>query len=405
MSAPPAGNVPVSAPPPVSGAPGGYQGGYPAGAPVSPGFGDAEATQRIRPMTPPPAPQGYQGAPPVAPQHGYQQGYAPVQPPRAVPPPPVQQVYQSPSATRMDYAPPLPREEPLPPPSRQRSVAIPVLIGILVLALALAGYVVYDEVGNKKNNVGQQPTTSTSMSAGPSSSASGNVLEIPVRAREDRPSWLPPSWKLYTQRGLHELWHSQDESEGGRCDASDSELHVVTARQGLTGCTLKDPLNVSMTDVGIETKVHRQSGCAGIWARTGDKGYTVGVCDGVIRLHALGDFAPSQDNELASWPVKITGDPYVALVVIGIEVSVYVNGTKLGSKTHDLIKKGRVNLGAFTSADPADVTFSEVRVWQPQSNSGGGGNPGTSPSPSRSGWSNSPTPTPTWKPTQTRSST
>lgn len=403
MSGPPAGNMPVSAPPPVSGAPGGYQGGYPAGAPVSPGFGDAQATQRIRPMTPPPAPQGYRGAPPAGPQQGYQQGHAPVQPPRAVPPPPVQQVYQSPSATRMDYAPPLPREEP-PPPSRQRNVAIPVLIGILVLALALAGYVVYDEVGNKKDDVGQQPGTSTSTSTGPSSSTSGGVLEIPVRPREDRPSWLPGNWKLFPQRGLDELWLSQAESEGGRCDATDSDLHVVTERQGLTGCTLKDPLNVSMADVGIETKVHRQNGCAGIWARTGDKGYTVGVCDGVVRLHALGDFAPSQDNELASWPVKITGDPYVALVVIGTEVSVYVNGTKLGSKIHDLIKRGRVNLGAFTSTDPADVTFSEVRVWQPPSNSGGG-NPTTAPSPSKSGWSNSPTPTWTPKPTQSRTST
>jgi hypothetical protein len=151
-------------------------------------------------------------------------------------------------------------------------------------------------------------------------------------------------------------------------------------------------------------KVHRQNGCAGIWARTGDRGYTVGVCDGVIRLYALGDNAPSQDNELASWPVKIEGDPYVTLVAIGTEISVWVNGTKLGSKTHDLIKRGKVNLGAFTAADPADVTFSEVRVWQPPSSSGGG-NQSTSPSPSKSGWSNPPSTTPTPKPTSTKSST
>ncbi|WP_327008984.1 Hsp70 family protein [Dactylosporangium sp. NBC_01737] len=406
MSAPPASNAPVSAPPPVSGGP-----GYPAGAPVSPGFGDAEATQRIRPMTPPAGPQAHRGAPQAGHQQAYQQGHAPVQPPqppRFVPPPqqlpPQQPAYVSPSLTPMNYAPPIPREEPLPPPAPRRSVAIPFLVGILVLALALAGYVVYKEVGNKTDNTaGQDPSTSTTTASGPTPTSTSQVLEIPARPREDRPSWLPSNWKLFQQRGLHELWVTQDESEGGRCDATDSALHVVTDRQGLTGCTLKDPLNVSMADVGIEAKVHRESGCAGIWARTGDKGYTVGVCDGVVRLHALGDFAPSQDNELASWPVKVTGDPYVALVVISNEVSVYVNGTKLGTKTHDLIRRGRVNLGAFTPGDPADVTFSEVRVWQPPSSSGGG-NPTTAPSPSKT-TSTSPTATPSWKPTSTRSST
>jgi hypothetical protein len=396
MSAPPAANAPMSAPP-VSGGP-----GYPAGAPVSPGFGDAEATQRIRPMTPPSVPQVHRSAPPA-----YQQGHAPIQPPQPprFVPPPVQQGYVSPSATRMDYAPPIPREEPPPPPAPRRNVAIPLLIGILILALGLAGYVVYTEVGNKgDNNAGHDPSSAASTSSGAApTSSGGQVLEIPVRPREDRPSWLPSNWKLFQQRGLHELWMSQEESEGGRCDATDSTLRVVTERQGLTGCTLKDPLNVSMADVGIEAKVHRENGCAGIWARTGDKGYTVGVCDGVVRLHALGDYAPSQDNELASWPVKITGDPYVALVVISNEVSVYVNGTKLGTKTNDLIKRGRVNLGAFTPGDPADVTFSEVRVWQPPSSSGG--NPNTSPSPSKSTSSTSPSATPTWKPTSTRSST
>ncbi|GAB3859773.1 Hsp70 family protein [Dactylosporangium cerinum] len=398
MSAPPASNVPVSAPPPVSGGPGGFHGGYPAGAPVSPGFGDAEATQRIRPTTPPPVQQaGYQQA--------YQQGHAPVQPPQ--PPrfaqPPVQQGYVSPSATRMDYAPPIPREEPLPPP-RRRNVAVPLLVGILILALGLAGYVVYTEVGNNKsdNTADQQPSTSTSTTPAPSSSSTSQVLDIPAKPREERPSWLPNNWKLFPQRGLHDLWMSQDESEGGRCEATDSNLHVTSERQGLTGCTLKDPLNVSLTDVGIEAKVHRETGCAGIWARTGDRGYTVGVCDGVIRLYALGDNAPSPDNELASWPVKIEGDPYVTLVAIGTEISVWVNGTKLGTKNHDLIKRGKVNLGAFTAADPANVTFSEVRVWQPQSNSGGG-NQTTSPSPSRSGWSSPPSTTATPKPTSTKS--
>ncbi|MFF5227027.1 Hsp70 family protein [Dactylosporangium sp. NPDC000521] len=411
MSAPPAGNVPVSAPPPVSGGPGGHQGGYQAGgfqagaAPVSPAFGDAEATQRIRPMAPPPAQQGHRGGP-AAPQ-GYQQGHAPVPPPQpprvAQPPQPVQRVYVSPSASPMDYA-PMPREDPPPPPPR-RNVAIPLLVGILVLALALAGYVVYTEVGNKKDdNASQQPSTSTTSGGSAPPSAAGG-LELPTYSREDRPSWVPGNWKQFQDRGLHELWHSQDESEGGRCDATSDDLHVVTESRGLTGCTLKDPLNVNLTDVGIEAKVHRVSGCAGMWARTGQEAYTVGVCDGVIRLYALGDAAPSQNNELASWPVKMSSDPYVALVVIGAEITVYANGVKLGSKVNESIKRGKVNLGAFTPGEAADVTFSDVRVYQPQSNSGGGGNPTPTPTPSKS-WSNSPTPTstPTWKPTQTRSS-
>ncbi|MET7420972.1 Hsp70 family protein [Dactylosporangium sp. NPDC005555] len=398
MSAPPAANAPMSAPP-VSGAPGAYrgyqQGGFPAGAaPVSPGSGDAEATQRLRPMTPPPV------------QQAYQQGHAPVQPPQPPqftrPPQAVQQTYMSPSASPMNYA-PMPRED-TPPPSRRRNVAIPLLVGILVLALALAGYVVLKEVGNNKddNNVAQPPGSSAP-SSGPAPSATADVQDLPAYSRESRPSWVPGNWKQFADRGPDELWYSQDESEGGRCNASSDDLHVVTVSRGLTGCTLRDPLNANMTDVGIEAKVHRQSGCGGMWVRTGDKAYTVGVCDGVIRLYALGDSAPSQNNELASWPVKTPGDPYVALVVVGTEITVYANGVKLGTKVNDLIKRGKVNLGAFTPGDAADVTFSDVRVYQPQSNSGGG-NPTTNPTPSKS-WSNSPSPTWTPKPTSTKSST
>ncbi|WP_432829726.1 Hsp70 family protein [Dactylosporangium sp. CA-092794] len=373
VSAPPGTTRPVSATP-VS--PGAYPGAYPVSGP--PQVAGGQATQPLRPTTPRPA---YQ-QPPV-----YQQ-------PQAPPP----QAYVSPAAMPATYAPP-PREDPVEPPRQRRSIAVPLLVGILVLALALAGYVVFqnrDHGGTDQQNAAGSPT--------PAGSASSAVTQLPQYSRESVPSWVPSGWKEQPVGSIDQLWISREESEGGRCDANRDRLRVTT--NALTGCTLKAPLDVPMQDGSIEAKVHVTSGCGGLWLRTGDRGYMLGLCaDNHARLYKLSNRPPGQENLLKDWLFKPAGDDtYVAFEIQGADLTVYLNGKQLGPVTDADIRSGKITLGAFTLAgDNTEAVFSQVRVimpgdWQPgtQQQPTKTKQPTQTPSPTSSGWwSNTPSAAPT----------
>ncbi|MEV8515504.1 Hsp70 family protein [Dactylosporangium sp. NPDC051484] len=375
VSAPPVGQRPVSAAPVSPMAPG----AFPVSGP--PRGGDTAATQPLRPMVQP-------GPPPRA-----------VPQPQVVPQGPPPQVYVSPAAQPAVYA-PQPREEE-PAPSRvRRSVAVPLLVGILVLALALAGYVVYQNRANGQSNAGGD----SSHSPGDAQSSDG-PRAIPAYNREEEPGWVPNGWRDQDLGTVDQLWKSQQESEGGRCDATRDRLRVTTdAVPALTGCTLKAPLDVPMTDGSIEAKVHAAAGCAGMWLRTGDKGYTLGYCsDGHLRLYRLGNKAPGPDSLLKEWAIQVSGDPFVAFKVHDDQLDAYVNGVRFGPVSDGQIPRGKIDLGAFALTDQtADASFSQVRIFMP-----GDWQPGTaatatkrppSPTPSSSGWwSGSPSAAPTSK--------
>ncbi|MER7003396.1 Hsp70 family protein [Dactylosporangium sp. NPDC000555] len=378
VSAPPIGQRPVSAAPVSPMAPG----AFPVSGP--PRGGDAEATQPLRPMVQP-------GPPPRA-----------VPPPQVVPQAPPPQVYVSPAAQPAVYA-QQPREEEPAPARARRNVAVPLLVGILVLALALAGYVVFQNRNNGQANAGNN---GLSYSPGDTQSADG-PRAIPAYNREGEPGWVPNGWRDQDLGTVDQLWKSQQESEGGRCDATRDRLRVTTdAAPALTGCTLKAPLDVPMTDGSIEAKVHASAGCAGIWLRTGDKGYTLGYCsDGHLRLYRLGNKAPGPDSLLKEWTVQVSGDPYVAFKIQADQLDAYVNGVRFGPVTDGQIRGGKINLGAFALADQtADASFSQVRIFVP-----GDWQPGTaatatkrSPTPtpsssSSSSWSGSPSAAPSSK--------
>ncbi|MEV6928047.1 Hsp70 family protein [Dactylosporangium sp. NPDC051485] len=364
VSAPPGAQRPVSAVPVSPVAPSTYQAGR------APGGTPAEVTQPIRPMTP-----------------------------RTVPPPPPQPVYVSPAAQPTVYA-PAPREE-APEPPRRSNVAVPLLIGILVLALALAGYVVFQYRDHGGQEALDQPTSAASAPAG-----DGPKVIPQQYNREEEPAWVPNGWRQPDLGGVEQLWKSQAESEGGRCDTNNGRLRVTTdVAPALTGCTLKPPLDVYMQDGSIEAKVHAATGCAGLWLRTGDKGYTLGYCaDGHVRLYRLANKAPGPDSLLKDWTIQASGDPYVAFKVQGDQLDVYVNGVHLGPVQDSVIPTGKVDLGAFSLTDQtADASFTQVRLfmpgdWQP-------GNAGSTttkkPTPttsSSSGWgSGSPSAAPTSK--------
>ncbi|MGI5237009.1 Hsp70 family protein [Dactylosporangium sp. CA-139066] len=368
VSSPPGAQRPVSAVP-VSPVP---PGNYPAGGP--PRGTDAQATQPIRPV------------PPSNP------------PPRTMPTAPPPQVYVSPAAQRTVYAPP-PREEAPPAPARRRgNVAVPLLVGILVLALALAGYVVFS---NRDKGDGNQAGAGSTTSQ--DTAASGQPQVIPTYGRETEPAWVPNGWRDPELGGVDQLWKSQAESEGGRCDANKDRLRVSTdAAPALTGCTLKAPLDVPMGDGSIEAKVHAAAGCAGMWLRTGDRGYTLGYCaDGYLRMYRLGNKAPGPDSLLKEWSIRATGDPYVAFKIQGDQLTAYVNGMQFGPVTDSVIHNGKVDLGAFALADQtADASFSQVRVFMPGDWQPGSAQTTKKPNPSTSTsgwWSGSPSTTPSKK--------
>ncbi|WP_433609525.1 Hsp70 family protein [Dactylosporangium sp. CA-139114] len=328
---------------------------------------DAEATQRLRPMAP--------ATPPV----------------RPVPQPPPPQAYISPAAQPAVYAPP-PREEAPPPPSRGRNWAVPLLIGILVVALALAGYVVFQNRGSGND----QAAGNSSYSPDAGASGSGAV-QIPQYTREDEPSWVPNGWRDQGFGAVDTLWKSQQESEGGRCDTSGGRLRVTTdAAPGLTGCTLKPPLDVPMNDGSIEAKVKLTAGCAGMWLRTGDYGYTLGLCDDDhVRLYKLHNDLPGPKDLIKEWafqPQQGVGDPYLAFKIEGTELNAFVNGVRFGPVTDEQIHSGKVDLGAFTlSGKTADASFTQVRLFMPEDWQPGSGPTTTrtknpQPSTSSSGW-------------------
>ncbi|WP_433209285.1 Hsp70 family protein [Dactylosporangium sp. CS-047395] len=383
----PASSAPVSPaafqhPAPVSGAPvspAAFQQQHPAAYPTVPQHQqphpgpDAQATQRLRPMTP--APQ--------------------------VPPP---QAYVSPAAQPTIYAPP-PREEAPPPPSQGRNWAVPLLIGILVLVLGLAGYVVFQNRDNKGNEAAGDTGTSA-----PAADASGDgVRAIPQYNREDEPSWVPNGWRDQGFGAVDQLWKSQQESEGGRCDTGNGRLRVTTDQApGLTGCTLKPPLDVPMTDGSIETKVKLTAGCAGLWLRTGEHGYTLGLCDdNKVRLYKLYKDPPNEHDLIKEWPYKPGNgvqDMFVAFKIEGNQLNAYVNGVQFGPVADDEIHTGKVNLGAFTlTGKTADASYTQVRVFMPEDWQPGNGPTTTQtrrpqPSTSSSGWnSKSPSAAPTTK--------
>jgi hypothetical protein len=219
---------------------------------------------------------------------------------------------------------------------------------------------------------------------GPSASESGQGATTPAKyQRPDRPNWVPASWVGLDKLSPDKLWYDRAEEEGGRCSARADSLSVSRNTNGLTGCTLKAPLDKAFTDVGIEALVTVNSGCAGLWTRTGATGYMLAVCSDNVDLHRLGDDPPSPNNSLGDWAIKGPQPHVVGLLAVGATLTVYVDGQRVASVTDDTIHKGKENAGAITgNGQTADVIIKDFWVYAPQA--ANQGQPNSSPSPSAS---------------------
>jgi hypothetical protein len=271
-------------------------------------------------------------------------------------------------------------------PPKKRNVIVPVLAGLLVLSLVLAGYVVFRNTGNgKKTNAGDNTTTTAP-------DPTGGTQGQQSYQRQSRPSWVPEAWQAQPDRTADKIWLSQDENEGGRCDAGES-LHVVTGNNPLTGCQLRSPLaDQNFTDVAVEVQVKVTAGCAGLWTRTGSKGYLLRVCRDRAELHLLKDAPPSDATRLAqaSFGAPANGTLVVALEVQGTTLTGFVGGQDVLHATNGEVARGKVNAGATAdNGNPADVTFDGFRVFAPPQQQ-------NNPNPNPTRRHPSPTSSPTW---------
>lgn len=332
----------------------------------------------------PAMPQSYQTGPHYQPEPHYQSGphYQPAPAYQAGQPPAF-----SPGQPGRGVRPALPVDEMAPRP--RRNVAVPILTALLVLSLALAGFLVFRQRHKlRPNNAGL--TAPTSAPASPAHQ---------IYLRKDRPDWVPDGWTEPGRFTADQLWVTQNEVEGGRCQTGGNTLNVTTADNPLTACQLKDPLDKSFTDVAVEVQVALANGCAGIWARTGPKGYALLVCKDRTELHRLANDAPSDTTRLARWPLDgVPAGTVVGLLVQGKSLTVYVNGKALPPVQDDTIKSGRTNAGAIADGtNHADVVFTDFRVFSPsRTTAGPAPTPGArskSATPSASVWpSGSPSP-------------
>jgi hypothetical protein len=366
----PSSGIPVSPPygPPTSSTP---SNGIPVG-PAAYGTPQGPPMHQMSQAPPPPPPADRNT--PVWPSSGQApQG----QMRSAMPPPtvypPVQPVYGAP-----------------PVPGNKRNVIVPVLAALLVLSLILAGYVAFRNRSNsKKTNDGDATATTA---PAPTDSQGGQVYQ-----RQSRPSWVPANWTAQPDRTADKLWLTQDESEGGRCDAG-TTLRVRTADNPLTGCQLRSPLDgQSFNDVAVEVQVSIASGCAGVWTRTGSKGYLMMVCRDRAELHLLKDAPPSDATRLdqATFPTPATGPLVIALEAQGTTLTGYVGGEAVLTATSGELARGKVNAGATSDGgNAADVTFDGFRVFGAPAQQ-------NNPQPNPTKKHTSPTSSPTSEPTTT----
>jgi actin-like ATPase involved in cell morphogenesis len=289
------------------------------------------------------------------------------------PPPPVRPV----PARQAQPARPVPARQAQPAPPRRAGLAF--VAGAAVAALLVAAIVfgrpILDRLSASGPNTNPTGTpTRSDQTTGAPTATTQNPSAKPSSAAPTRPAgmpdWVPADWTLYVDRPAGDLWRSQDESEGGRCEVSGADLHVTREnKSGLVGCTITSggALDRKLTDSASQVEVTVKSGCAGMWARTGTQGYFVTVCDAAVNLYLLGGTDPDSSNQLASWPLATAPQKLlVGFLANGSNLSVYAAGKLLGTVSDSTVRSGKDNAGGYTTgAHPVDVTYHAYRLWAP----------------------------------------
>jgi len=239
------------------------------------------------------------------------------------------------------------------------------VVALLIVLAAVFGRPILDKLAAGTANGG---TTPSPTGAVPTGSGTPSPTQTAPYQRKTTPEWLPSGWRLAVAEPAGNLWHDQDETEGGHCGIVGNYLHVTRTDVGITGCSILPPLDPRWDNVAFEVEVTVTKGCAGLWTRTGTRGYFLTVCREVARFYLLGNEAPSPANQLATSPLPASPDKLVVGVLAnGDRFDLYAAGRLLGTVHDSTLRFGHVNCGGFTdSSDPAiDATFHQFKVWLP----------------------------------------
>ena len=215
------------------------------------------------------------------------------------------------------------------------------------------GFVVPFLMDNGSSDQGQQPQSTTPY------------------VRTNPPAWVPSSLNLAFNDESEPLVVAGDATNGGRCTYPAAGVLIIQrGSRGVTGC--KHSQAVKDTVVGtaaVEAELAVRRGCAGMWMRTGTKGYFLAVCaDRSVELHMLHLTDPDSNTRLAQWKPAFDPAHVVAgLMADGQSLTVYIDGTPLAPAVTDgTIGTGRLSIGGFApDGDGLDATFTQYRAWLP----------------------------------------
>jgi hypothetical protein len=190
--------------------------------------------------------------------------------------------------------------------------------------------------------------------------------------RLSQPAWLPTSWTKIVDDEQDASVEPGEASNGGTCTYEGrGRLRVVRNAFDVSGCKAVQYIkDITISDVAVEAELAVRRGCAGMWVRTGIRGYFLAICrDGTVRLHELGTTPASDQNMLTKLsPGFDPNQVVVGLVARGSSFTIYVDGRAQPVANDPDIAAGRVGVGGFAPApeNTLDATIIQYRAWAPR---------------------------------------
>jgi hypothetical protein len=233
---------------------------------------------------------------------------------------------------------------------------------VAVLAVAATGVILLPRL------IGDNPPGNPATTFAANRTTPTQTEKIPY-VRQERPPWVPPAFRLVLDDRSTALVVEGDATNGGTCRYTRAEvLRVQRDTSGVSGCVgtqkVKDTVVLS---AAIEAEVSVSKGCAGMWMRTGTRGYFLAICaDGVVQLHELSETDPNEGTTLRSWRPDFKAERVVVgLLAVGPELTAIIDGVAQEAVADASLAFGRVAMGGFApGAEGLDATFTRFRAWQ-----------------------------------------
>jgi hypothetical protein len=183
------------------------------------------------------------------------------------------------------------------------------------------------------------------------------------------PKWLPANWSSIVDDEQVRSVVPGTATNGGTCTyTGPGAVRVQRDAADVSGCPAADFVKaIEVRDVAVEAELSIAAGCAGMWVRTGTRGYFLAICrDSTIRLHELGDTEVADGNRLIRFaPTFDPANVVVGLLVRDTNFTVYVDGKALQTVSNGDIRSGHIGIGGYAPEQTMDATFTRYRAWAP----------------------------------------